>query len=158
MTIIASTPRLLLRTWRPDDAPALLALYSDPEVTRFIPHVRLETIEQAQAKVAQMGAQEITLWAVEREGELVGVCGFRDRWELGFAFRRDSWGKGYAREAAEACLAWAEERGATRVIARTREGNLGSRRVLDRLGFADTGERSDDGAWWTWARSRHSAA
>src|SRR5947209_15116268 len=82
MGVIAETERLVLRSWVPADAPALLAMYSDERVTQYIPHVRLVDFPSAEAKVREMMELEaqrgFTLWAVvEREtDELVGVCGF----------------------------------------------------------------------------------
>ncbi|HUJ28697.1 MAG TPA: GNAT family N-acetyltransferase [Myxococcales bacterium] len=171
MPIIVTTERLTLRSWTPDDAPALLKIYSDPLVTEFIPHVHLRDLPAAEAKVREMqkleAANGCTLWAVERGGELIGVCGFRsmggagsagdgrsadarsNEGELGFAFRRDTWGQGFAREAATACLQWADERGVRRIVAQTRPGNAGSRHVLDRLGFAHVGQ---NGEWLVYER------
>ena len=149
MSIIARTARLTIRTWTPGDAPALLAIYSDPDVTRFIPHVHLTTLEQAEQRIQDMSEYDPTLWAVE-DTALVGVCGFRHgEAELGFAFARSAWGKGYAREAAEACLRIGERRGMRRIVAQTREANAASRRVLDRLGFVECGR---DGEWCIYER------
>ena len=160
--VILETERLVLRSWSPEDAPALLAIYSDPQVTRYIPHVQLRDLAAAEAKVREMTKLEeekgFTLWAVTFQNELVGVCGFRQAGEIGFAFRPDTWGRGYAKEAAAACLRWAEERGLDRAVAWTRPANAASRRVLDRLGFRDTGEKSPDGVWCIYERLRHSAA
>jgi len=156
MPFIVKTPRLVLRSWSAEDAPALLALYSDPAVIEHIPHVRLRDLPQAEAKVREMQELEAkngcTLWAVELGGELIGVCGFRTPEELGFAFRRDLWGRGYAREAAAACLRWAEERSVPLVMASTRPGNTSARKVLEKLGFADTGRTSEDGVWLIFER------
>ena len=157
MSIIATTPRLKIRTWSSEDAPALLRLYSDPEVYRHIPHVQLRTLEEAEARIREMSGFHPTLWAVEENGRLIGLCGFpRGARELGFAFAPSTWGKGYATESARECLRWGEAQGMTRIIAKVREENAASRRVLERLGFADTGVR--DGPWWVYESMRHSAA
>jgi RimJ/RimL family protein N-acetyltransferase len=152
MSIVATTPRLNIRTWTQQDAPALLALYSDPEVIRYIPHVQLKDLAHAQAKIDEMSGFDPTLWAVEESGRLIGVCGFRQgEPELGFAFARDTWGKGYATEAARECLRWGTARGMQRVIAKVRQDNAASRRALERLGFVDTGDL--DGAWCIYQRN-----
>lgn len=136
MTIIARTARLLLRTWELADAPALLRIYSDPRVYEHIPHVKLEDVAGAEAKIRLMQAGE--MWAVERDGELVGACGFPRPGELGFALRPDQWRQGIAVEAAQACI---EARPVRRMVALTRPANTGSRRVLDKLGFRECGEK-----------------
>jgi len=170
MHVIAETKRLILRSWLPADAYPLLDMYSDDSVTKHIPHVRLADLPSAEKKVQEMidleAEKGFTLWAVvEREtDELVGVCGFRASpaeraLEIGFAFRKASWGRGYAREAATACLRWAEETlGMRRALASVRPENVPSRRVLDSLGFADTGLRSEDGVWCIYERSLTGAA
>src|SRR5947207_3772808 len=119
MSIIARTPRLTIRRWKPEDAPAVLALYSDPEVTKFIPHVHIATMDQAEEKIRMMEAFYPTLWAVEENGKVIGVCGFRQgEPELGFAFARATWGKGYATEAAAECLRWGTANGMPDVVAK----------------------------------------
>jgi RimJ/RimL family protein N-acetyltransferase len=65
--------------------------------------------------------------------------------ELGYAFGRDWWGRGYATEAAGAILGVAfEQLGAPRVVAVAKRENTGSLHVLDKLGFRFEGERD---AW-----------
>ena len=56
--------------------------------------------------------------------------------EIGWRFREDAWGRGYAREAAEASMtAGFEKFGAPHVIALTVEGNAASWGLMRRLGM-----------------------
>lgn len=56
--------------------------------------------------------------------------------ELGYAFRPDAWGRGYATELALASLAWADETlGLPEVRAFAHPDNAASRRVLAKAGF-----------------------
>ena len=48
-TPILKTARLLLRPFRPGDAPALLEILGDREVNRFLPMFPLENLPQAEA-------------------------------------------------------------------------------------------------------------
>ncbi|KAI5207020.1 hypothetical protein E4T39_02058 [Aureobasidium subglaciale] len=58
--------------------------------------------------------------------------------ELRYGFHPDVWGKGYGTEAAKAVMGWGEtKRGVGRFIAETEEANVGSGRVLRKLGFSD---------------------
>ena len=75
--------------------------------------------------------------------ELIGDCGIvrqhvggQDVLEVGYHFRRDQWGKGFATEAARACMRYAfEELGADKVISLIRPENTASRRVAERNGM-----------------------
>jgi len=89
-----------------------------------------------------------TLWIVERKDDcaLLGFCGLKrvnstgapnpGDFEVGWRLREDSWGQGYAKEAAIASLDLAFERfGAPHVVALTVEGNLASQGLMKRLGM-----------------------
>ena len=52
----------------------------------------------------------------------------------------------------------AAQLGMRRALASVRPENVPSRRVLDSLGFADTGLRSEDGVWCIYERSLTAAA
>jgi RimJ/RimL family protein N-acetyltransferase len=91
-------------------------------------------------------------WAVERreDGAMIGFCGLKpgpegtplhDLTEIGWRFRRDTWGQGLAREAAQASLDWAwanldehSDVGA-RIWAMTVLGNSRSWGLMERLGM-----------------------
>ena len=56
--------------------------------------------------------------------------------ELGYTLARTYWGRGYATEAAEACLALGLDLlGAPRIIALADEENVASQRVAERIGM-----------------------
>ena len=55
--------------------------------------------------------------------------------EIGYGLAESARGKGYATEAVAALVAYARDRGARAVIARTEPGNAPSAAVLDRCGF-----------------------
>jgi len=75
--------------------------------------------------------------------ELIGDCGAisqivdgKTELEVGYHFRRDQWGHGYATEAARACMVFAFRRlGAEKVISLIRPENTPSRRVAERNGM-----------------------
>ena len=79
---------------------------------------------------------------LEREsGAFIGRCGFK-HWpqfgetELGWALRRDAWGKGYATEAGRACIEWGfAELDVPYLTAMIHPRNARSIRVAERLGF-----------------------
>jgi RimJ/RimL family protein N-acetyltransferase len=76
-------------------------------------------------------------------GELIGDCGCvlqevegRNEIEVAYHVRRDLWGRGYATEAAHACMEYAfDQLGAKRVISMIRPENRQSRRVAEKNGM-----------------------
>lgn len=155
---ILQTERLLLRTWEPDDAEALFELCSDAEVMLHIgTREPYRNVEEARRflkwAVDYQKENGFCRWAVVEKagGEIIGSCGFArleggGEIELGYLFARHAWGKGYATEAAGACLRHGFERlGFTEVIALTDPGHLASQRVLEKLGFTCHGIKQYDG-------------
>jgi ribosomal-protein-alanine N-acetyltransferase len=96
-----------------------------------------------QGPVAGYLAHGLGLLRVARraDGEPVGLCGLLQReyfeWpDIGYALLDRHAGHGYAREAAEATLAWGwNARGLPRIVASTTLDNRDSIRLLERLGF-----------------------
>jgi RimJ/RimL family protein N-acetyltransferase len=85
---------------------------------------------------------------VERKGtdDVIGYCGLvtsgngsKDEPELAFELLRAVHNHGYATEASHAVIAWASEAGHRRLWAGVWDWNVASRRVLEKLGFHDTG-------------------
>jgi RimJ/RimL family protein N-acetyltransferase len=86
-----------------------------------------------------------SLWAMllKNTGDLIGDCGCilqdvegTNHIEVGYHVRRDLWGKGYATEAAKACMEHAFKiLGASRVISMIRPENSQSRRVAEKNGM-----------------------
>ncbi len=146
-TVLLTTPRLLLRTFRLDDLPHYAALNADPEVVRYLggaalPRAQSDAIaEWAQQEYEREG---IGLLAVERrqDARFLGMCGLHHQawypddieiaWRLGY----QHWGQGYATEAGSAWLDHAF--GALdlpRVISITEVENIRSLAVMRRLGL-----------------------
>src|SRR4051812_32550586 len=103
-----SGPTLTLRLPRPDDAAALFALASDPEVTRFFSWGPYEDEEDAQAYLARLPGQrergEQLDLLVCRGEEAIGITGLSEisrrdrRGMVGTWFGRRWWGTGVNRE------------------------------------------------------------
>lgn len=92
-------------------------------------------------------------WAVERDGEFLGVAGLRattvsgrDCWNLYYRLRPSVWGKGFATEAAREALDVAGKlRPRLPVIARTRPANDAAKKVAARAGMDRHPELDADG-------------
>ncbi len=117
---LLETERLILREWRDGDMVAFHAINTDPRVMKFLGPAM--TMDDIKALVDRLRGLQDTLghcfWAVERkdDGRLIGWCGLirggkntpiEDRVEVGWRFAFDTWGQGYAREAASASIDWA---------------------------------------------------
>lgn len=143
------TARLMLRRQTVEDAGFVLALMNDPEWIRYIGDRGVRTREEAQAYI-QEGAvkmydhQGFGLYLVESKEDRkpVGLCGlikrdFLDDVDLGFALAREYRGRGYAREAAAATVAYGwEVVGLRRIVAIVSPDNADSLRLLEGLGFS----------------------
>ncbi|MEV6164129.1 GNAT family N-acetyltransferase [Streptomyces sp. NPDC052052] len=137
--------RLFMRPLRVSDVDAFVELHTDPQVNRFVGSFsRHQARERLTAIERQWAERGHGLCAIELKssGEFVGRSGLQyweqfDEVELGWTLRTDHWGRGYATEAARACLEWGfatlDARYFTALI---RPGNEASVRVAERLGFA----------------------
>lgn len=160
MALIAptlNTPRLRLRPVEDRDGDALLELHGDASVMRYWDSSPWGDRRRADRFIAtsQQDTEDgtgVTL-AVDRtdDGSFLGWCSL-DEWsrfhrtaELGYCFREDAWGQGYATEAASAILTWAfEALPLRRVQAETDTRNAASARVLEKLGFVQEGTLRED--------------
>lgn len=152
------TGQLVLREWRDTDVARVFAMGQDPQVMAFLGP--LMTMADAERLVAgQMRNQELfghCFWPVERrsDGAFLGLCGVQKgpagtpidgRIEIGWRLLREAWGKGYAREAAQAALAWTwANLPAEDVYAMTVVANRGSWGLMERLGMARRGDLDFD--------------
>src|SRR5436309_885623 len=107
------TQRLILRGFTPDDLDAWAAHYSDPETMRFLAQgqvrSREETLGRLTAAIFRWTQYRLPLWAVtlKPDGRWIGRCGFQPKddaapavVELAYSFVKETWGQGYATEAA----------------------------------------------------------
>ncbi len=140
------TERLVLRAFTVEDVEAMLSVYGDPEVMRFIPSGVLDAPATARMLAAYRRAQEtrgFSVWAVvlKSTGRIVGDAGFNlfaetGEPELGYSLARHAWGNGYASEAASGCLAAAfAHLHCVRVVALVDVDNEASQRVAARIGM-----------------------
>jgi ribosomal-protein-alanine N-acetyltransferase len=123
----------------PGDVEAMHAIYSDAEATRFIPggvRDNAGTRQRVTELIDHQHRHGVSKWAVTltQSGLVIGDCGLqflpgRKDLELGFHFARPYRGHGYATEAARACLAWALDNRAERILAIVDPKHTSSQRV-----------------------------
>lgn len=146
---ILETPRLLLREFREEDAPHFFELNEDPEVIRYTgdpPFASVEAARQFLLDYDQYEKHGYGRWAVllkpeSARPEWIGWCGLKyipelDETDVGFRFFRRYWGRGYATEAARACLDYGfGALGLKRIVGRAMKENAASVRVLQKIGM-----------------------
>lgn len=133
------TDRLRCRLLEPGDEGSLFDLDQDPEVMRYLTGGRPGTRAEAEQRVARAGAW--TWLATSTSDGFVGWFSLRPTGagerELGYRLRRECWGLGYATEGSARCVELAfTTLGAERVWAQTMTVNVGSRRVMEKLGLS----------------------
>lgn len=143
---ILETERLRLRELEPSDVDDLREMLADEEARRVFARVvhMPDYAERWVARNLKRYAEDgHGLWALETkaEGAFAGDCGITYQQvgderllEVGYHLTLAARGKGYATEAASACLRHAFERlGATRVVSIVAVDNPASAKVAERI-------------------------
>ncbi|NDV47239.1 N-acetyltransferase [Paludibacter sp. 221] len=143
------TPRLILRDWREDDFPAFAKMNSDENVMKYFPKTLMEEESREMFNQIQNHFEKYgySAYAIEskKHKTVIGFAGFHNidfdadftpgveiLWRLQF----DKWGKGYATEAASACLRYAKVRlDFKEVYSYTTIWNKMSENVMQKIGM-----------------------
>ena len=144
--------RVSLRWLTAADVPDLYAVFSDPEVMRYwstVPFANLAEAEDYLRSIHDLFAQRsLFQWGIAHaaDARVIGTCTLyrldhaHRRAEIGFALARAYWGRGLAREALRALLAFVfEELDLHRLEADADPRNERSLRLLESQGFRREG-------------------
>ena len=114
---VLQTNRLILREITLEDAPAVFAMRSDPEVMRYIGKLPQQELREAEAMIQEYlqayANNEAINWAIcyaESPELLIGTIGFwrfdkvNHRAEIGYTLSAAHWRKGIMSEAMQATL------------------------------------------------------
>lgn len=148
-SLVFQTPRLLLRAWQETDREPFAAMNADPLVLRYYPSTlrAQETDALLERNRVHFERHGFGLWAaaVKATDEFAGYIGlavpsfeshFTPCVEIGWRLAARFWNQGLATEGAGAVLPWAlETLHLSEVVSFTTEGNLPSRRVMEKLGM-----------------------
>jgi RimJ/RimL family protein N-acetyltransferase len=151
---IISTERLGLRKWMGSDTQPFVEMNRDPEVMKYFPKMLSEQESIGFINRIRIFFDEhaFGVWAVEKRStnEFIGYTGFSiprfDSFftpciEIGWRYKKEAWGKGYATEAASACLRYGfDDLGFNKVLSFTSVLNLNSEKVMKRIGMTRVGE------------------
>ncbi len=142
------TERLILKPSTEEDAPFFLALLNSPSWIKYIGDRNIKTIQAAKDYINfkvrpsfdQHGFGNYTV-ILKSNKEKIGSCGLYDREglegiDIGFAFLPAYFKKGYGFESASKVLELSiHEFGQTDVKAITSKINIGSQRLLEKIGL-----------------------
>lgn len=149
------TKRLHLRQIQGPDKPLIFEGLSHPEVIRYygVSYTSLEGVQEQMRWYRNLEKSESGIWwAICKKGEssLIGACGFNEwhqehrRIELGYWLLPAYWQQGIMSEALSEIMNYAfSELNIHRIEAIVESGNEGSKKLLDRLGFAFEGTHKD---------------
>jgi RimJ/RimL family protein N-acetyltransferase len=148
---ISITSRLILRELTPDDQDELAKVLSEVEAMRYYPHPfsDAEVAGWIRWNMDNYHKYGHGLWGVIRreDGVFLGDCGItmqeiegRELPELGYHIIPAYGGRGYATEAAAACVTYAfETLGIDVLYSYTTPANIPSRRVAEKIGMKEAG-------------------
>ena len=154
---IVETNRLYLKEFHVSDADKMFLLNADPEVIKFTGDRAFNNLEETIELIQNYDHYKIYgfgRWSVflKDTNKYIGWCGLKytkekDEFDIGFRFFKEQWNKGYATESASACL----ELGFTKfkmnkIIGRAMSANIGSIKVLEKIGLKFEKKFDFDGA------------
>ena len=139
------TERLILRAVTVEDAEAIFAWASDPDVNKFMMYPLHENIDVTREWLKTRdinGKDEFDLgFVLKKTGELIGQGGLfyhedLDVWEVGYNLRKDYWGQGLVPEAIQAIIDYVDkEKGIRAIVGEFAKDNMKSQRVMEKLGM-----------------------
>ncbi|WP_339149265.1 MULTISPECIES: GNAT family N-acetyltransferase [unclassified Sutcliffiella] len=142
---VFQTERLTLRVLETIDTRALERIWGDEEVmelcTGATPHEKLPKTIEYYARCQDKKGLSVYAVVEKASGIVIGTAGFNveeklEKVELIYHFAKSFWGKGYATEAARACVEIAKANNAVRcVFASADPANKGSLKILEKIGF-----------------------
>jgi ribosomal-protein-alanine N-acetyltransferase len=141
------TLRLHLRHPKLEDAPTILSVVSSAEFPEQLPLKEMDSLNKIEAWLIRLielwGEGRVYSWIMEEQdtNQLLGQVTLSkleedQKWALAFWTHPAHWGKGYATEGAERILKFGfEELKAKTIWAAAGTWNLGSNRVLEKIGM-----------------------
>ena len=139
--------RVVLRPWQDRDSDAFAAMNADEHVMEYFvaPLSRAESDALLSRMRAVIEERGWGWWCVDIDGECAGFTGlstppyktpFTPCVEVGWRFRPQFWGRGYATEAARLALDYGfNALQLPEIVSFTAVGNLRSRHVMERIGM-----------------------
>lgn len=143
--VIIETQRLFLYEFAPVDAQCFYDLNANKEVMQFTGDEPFKSVDESETFIKNYAAYKeygFGRWTIvlKEDKTPIGWCGLKQHpsgmVDLGYRLQKQFWGKGYATEAAKACLTYGfEQLGIREIVGRTAKANRASISVLEKLGM-----------------------
>lgn len=144
------TERLQLRSLSLKDSDTIYSYFSNPEMTKYYGMEPFQSRLEADKFIKDFldDYNMLFRWAIVEKStnKLIGTCGFHAisekhlRAEIGYEIEVEHWGKGYATEAIRALVHYGfDSMKFQRIGANVYPENVGSRKVLEKVGFTHEG-------------------
>ncbi|MCK0132605.1 GNAT family N-acetyltransferase [Flavobacteriaceae bacterium F08102] len=157
MKKIIETGQLYLRELTTDDATYFYRLNLDTAVLKYTGDTPFVDVHSATLFLEHYDHYQkygIGRWAVIRKSDeaFLGWCGLKyseelNEYDIGFRFFKKYWNKGYATEAAKACVVYGlETLKLPEIVGRVMKENKASIRVLEKIGLAYDRDFDFDGS------------
>lgn len=145
------TRRLYLRGFEKEDAGFAVSIWNDPQMGEYLPDPSIENVDaQYLRTVEALGEDEECCYLIAEDKstrERIGTCSFipekdGNAYDIAYCVHRNFWRNGYATEMAEGMIAYARQQGAEKITVNVNRENEASKRIVQKLGFVKTGEKS----------------
>jgi ribosomal-protein-alanine N-acetyltransferase len=147
---IIETQRLGLRSWSDADQTSFAEMNGDPQVMQFFPRTLSpqESLESLRRILLHFEKNKFGLLVVEHKesGQFMGFTGFQipgfesfftPAVEIGWRFKKQYWGQGFATEAARACLDYGfQTLEMKKIVSFTAAENKPSENLMKRIGMS----------------------
>ena len=167
MNLVLETDRLLLREMKMSDAEKLYEMECNPNVHKYLWNKPITSIEEVYKYIEMVRDQYVKneigrFVVIEKESnELMGWAGLKyntemvnnkvNFYDIGYRLNEKFWGKGYASEASFAWLDYGFNVMKINVIqAAAHADNIGSNKILKKIGLKMTENYLEDGVYWNW--------
>ena len=167
MNLVLETDRLLLREMKMSDAEKLYEMDFNPNVHKYLWNKPVTSIEEVYKYIEMVRDQYVKneigrFVVIEKESnELMGWAGLKyntemvnnkvNFYDIGYRLNEKFWGKGYASESSFAWLDYGFNVMKINVIqAAAHADNIGSNKILKKIGLKMTENYLEDGVYWNW--------
>lgn len=148
MNAIIETERLLLREFTMDDFEAVYEFNSNLELHKYTGDEIIQSLDRAKEIIRDIWLEDYKKYGYGRwaaiykpENRIIGFAGLKylpefDQTDIGFRFLPEYWGKGLATEASLEIIKYGFEKlGIDKIIGIAMADNIGSWRVLEKIGL-----------------------
>lgn len=145
------TSRLYLRSFEKEDARFAISIWNDPEMGEYLPDEAMDKIDEDYVKEIEKLSEDKDCYYLISElkdtHKKIGTCSFMVSddgkiYDIAYCVHRDYWRNGFATEAAKGMIDYAVMHGADTITVRVNKENIASNKVVRKLGFILTGEKT----------------